>query len=361
MRIEQLTFTRFIAATAIVIYHFGMGSPLFNNQYFSYIFSKADAGVSYFFVLSGFVMIIAYIKKKNISFVDFLRRRLARIYPVYVLALFLVVFIKSSDNVRITDLLLQIGIIQSWVPGRALVLNYTGWSLSVEMFFYVLFPWLMAFFYKKYSVFTSIFWVVIFWVFSQMVYFLVLEEHFNLPFYNWKDLKYLPVMHLNEFLMGNVAGLWFVKNFKKFNTLYTFKKYIPLCLCLATFALLFLLKNLSGSIHHNGLLVIIFVPIILLLSISSHSLSNIFSKKPFVLLGEISFGIYILQVPVWILFSDYRMNKYFGLDKYDDFTMSFLIRFLILLIVSAISYLYFEKPIRNYINNYGKKKVINAS
>lgn len=103
MRIEQLTFTRFIAAIAIVIFHFGKESYLFNSDYVSFIFRQAHLGVSYFFILSGFVMIIAYGNKKNINFIEYIKNRLARIYPVYLLAIVLFLSVTFFRNINFED------------------------------------------------------------------------------------------------------------------------------------------------------------------------------------------------------------------------------------------------------------------
>jgi len=48
MRIEQLTFTRFLAAISIVIYHYGKNIFPFNHEITSFIFRQANLGVSYF-------------------------------------------------------------------------------------------------------------------------------------------------------------------------------------------------------------------------------------------------------------------------------------------------------------------------
>jgi hypothetical protein len=67
MRIEQLTFTRFIAAVAVVIFHFGREVFPFQHPILQPLVLSANIGVSYFFILSGFVMIIAYNKQPNID------------------------------------------------------------------------------------------------------------------------------------------------------------------------------------------------------------------------------------------------------------------------------------------------------
>ena len=53
MRLEQLTFIRFIAAITVVIHHFGLSSFPFKNQILNKIFKQGDLGVSFFFFLSS--------------------------------------------------------------------------------------------------------------------------------------------------------------------------------------------------------------------------------------------------------------------------------------------------------------------
>lgn len=53
MRIEQLTFTRFIAAIAIVFFHFGKPLNIFSEPNIHKLLINANIGVSYFLILSG--------------------------------------------------------------------------------------------------------------------------------------------------------------------------------------------------------------------------------------------------------------------------------------------------------------------
>ena len=52
MRIEQLTFTRFIAALTIIIFHFARQVPPFDSAFLSDVVLKLSVGVSYFYLLS---------------------------------------------------------------------------------------------------------------------------------------------------------------------------------------------------------------------------------------------------------------------------------------------------------------------
>ncbi|GAB3712001.1 acyltransferase family protein [Flavobacterium koreense] len=149
MRIEQLTFTRFVAAFAIIIYHFGSNVMPFNISFISPLVSQFSASVSYFFMLSGFIMIVSYWNKGTINWADYMKNRMARIYPVYFLALFIALFTAILKlDVNLFDVLYNLLMIQTWIPERALTGNPPGWSISVEFFFYFIFPFLLNYIYK---------------------------------------------------------------------------------------------------------------------------------------------------------------------------------------------------------------------
>jgi peptidoglycan/LPS O-acetylase OafA/YrhL len=103
MRIEQLTFTRFIAAVAVVIFHFGREVFPFQHPILQPLVLSANIGVSYFFILSGFVMIIAYNKQPNIDYKQFYISRIARIFPAFLVSIFFDAYLLFSDRKRCGD------------------------------------------------------------------------------------------------------------------------------------------------------------------------------------------------------------------------------------------------------------------
>lgn len=347
MRVEQLTFTRFIAAIIIVFFHYGKNLLVFNNSYLRFLIEQADVCVSYFFILSGFIMIVAYKGKLEINALDFLRSRLARIYPVYFLTIILIfIGFIFLNEVNIYDLFLNVFMIQSWFPGKALTLNLPGWSISVEFFFYVLFPFLFNSVYRKINIKVVAIFIVLFWILSQVIlHFVFSKDSISVFGIGSSDLLFFPLMHLNEFLVGNLAGIYFVKRFSGIN------KNFDLEILAIVLLIVFALKFSDSLIYHNGLLAVFFVPLIILISINKGMLTTIFTNKNCVFLGEISFGVYLLQQPVWVYVSDYRLNKYFHLDKIEDYALSFFIRLTILLLIAAFCYSFFELPIRNKIKN----------
>ncbi|HEY1193469.1 acyltransferase [Flavobacterium sp.] len=335
MKIEQLTFTRFLAAISIVIFHFGKKSFLFNNDIVRSLFFNADVCVSYFFILSGFVMMLAYGNKTSLSARDYLRNRFARIYPLYFLAILIVLFLQiRTKNIDLTGLIFNIFMIQAWIPGYVLSCNPPGWSLSVELIFYILFPFIFNRIFKKVKIEKIAVLIIGFWIVSQIVFlslFSTYEQESNL-----KDfLMYSPIMHLNEFFIGNLAGFIFVHKLQNKKGNYD----VPILIL--TVLIFFALK--SSINFHNGLLAVLFIPLIIVISLNTGFISRIFKKKSFVFLGEISYAIYILQFPVYSLFSAYTIKKYLHIN---DVTVVFLLQLIILIIISSVLYLYVEKPIQ---------------
>lgn len=341
MRLEQLTFTRFVAAISIVIFHYGRDIFPFSINSINFLFKYAYVGVSYFFILSGFVMIIAYGNKKHIEFLDYIKKRFARIYPVYFLAILILLcyFLFFHINFDYKSLILNITLLQSWIPGFALSFNLPGWSLAVEMFFYITFPFLFNYFYKKHSINKLIVPIFILFIGTQIVFHIVLSSSFYIgyPSKSHDFLFYFPLMHFSQFLIGNVAGLIFVKGVKVRN--YD----APIIVLIL---LLFLLLKIDIGINfHNGMLAFVFVPLIFLISANNGILSKISKKKSLVFLGEISYGIYILQKPIfsWVT----SILNY--LEIYSA-SVVFYTALTSLIFFSAISYKFFEIPLRNIIN-----------
>ncbi len=342
MKIDQLTFTRFLAAISIVIFHFGQKVTPFSYDTVSFLFQKANIGVSFFFILSGFVMIIAYGRKGSINPAEYLRNRFGRIYPVYMVAICLLAgnWLFLSLPVDTTDLMLNIFMVQSWIPGKALSFNSPGWSLSVEFFFYFLFPFLFNRIYSRYGYKKTILPILLIWIASQAMLHVGLAAplpHFSPEQYH-DLLFYFPVMHLSQFLIGNLAGFIYIDKLagRKRNT----DLYILLTVAITSL----LLKYDFGFNYHNGVLGIVFVPFILLMSVNNGYITRLFSISIFVFLGEISYGIYILQRPVYV-WTQGIMNRL----HIQNSTVSFYISFVSLIALSALCYVSIEAPLRRMI------------
>jgi peptidoglycan/LPS O-acetylase OafA/YrhL len=342
MRVDQITFTRFIAAISIVVYHFGLTLAPFNNEHVSFLFSQANIGVSYFFVLSGFVMIIAYGGKPGFKISDYYRNRIARIYPVYLLAILMLFTFRIifSQDLDISGLFLNVLAIQAWIPGKALSFNGPGWSLSVEFVFYAIFPFLVNYCYRKWDLKTVIFQVCIFWLISQLIFHLCLAFNLLQPYPSKSQdlLLYFPLFHLNEFLAGNLTGLIFLKYHK--NLRWNLDLFVTGLFILLILAIRF--KDVLSINYHDGALALVFAPFIFVMALNRGFLTSIFSKRLMVFLGEISYGIYIYQFPLY-----YWSAKVFKFLNIGSPVLRFYMFLIFLILLSALSYIYIESPLRS--------------
>ncbi len=352
--IPQLTFFRFLAAILVVILHYCYGPP-FNSSYFHNFIRKGDAAVSFFFFLSGVVLTVSYWEKASISLKDFFIKRFARIYPVYFLAFALVVGILliGGSPTNMDSGICQFLAIHAWVPPYALDLNYPSWSVSVEMLFYVLFPFLLLYF--KRIPFSNFFVIALLLHLLGILQIVFLSKTLNTLFpgqdYNVRMfIVHFPLWHLNAFIFGVFGGVLILR-LRSQN-----KKYIlaPLWWWLIGSVLIFLILNTNNILReysHNGLLSPLFLLICVGLSLDNSFLVKWLSKKPLVYLGNVSYAVYLLQYPVLMLFL--KIFKQSGITG-----ENFIYYLLLLTVLSCFTYSFYEKKCRDIILKYFIKKKV---
>jgi peptidoglycan/LPS O-acetylase OafA/YrhL len=153
--LPMLTSLRFFAALDVVFFHL---APQCSNRFLRSVVNSGPEMVEFFFVLSGFILAYVYINDESagvmaVNRVDFWKARLARILPAYFLGLLLLapIFFYTGLVSRIVPLgtflpgvVLVPFFLQAWWPPAALLWNMPAWSLSVEVFFYAVFPSLIG-------------------------------------------------------------------------------------------------------------------------------------------------------------------------------------------------------------------------
>lgn len=340
MRVEELTFFRFLAAAIVVIFHYGRDATGLSG-----VLTSGPEMVTFFFVLSGFVMGVSYLKKDVLIGV-FLWARVSRIMPVYLLALGIVViqYIVINKDIDFTSLLLNLTLLQSWVSPHPLSLNYPGWSLSVEAFFYILFPFIL-YLIKRFSL-TSISIVLsalVIWAVTHIITTVVLsnDSFSGFPSYAHDKIYYFPLTHLCSFLFGIAGAAWILEVKNSTHKL----NFILVCV---VFSIILIILNNKGLIMNqlevklafgSSLLSPLFLAFIVSIALCRSKIMTIFSIYPLVLLGESSYSLYILQEPVHFIYTKY-ISGVFSLEA----SVDFYIFFIFLILISISTFVFFEKP-----------------
>jgi len=135
--IGSLTGLRFFAAAAIVWFHY-QGS--FNLPKTS---ASLAQGVSYFFVLSGFVLAHVYPSVPNWSArAQFMIARIARLWPAHLAGIMMMILLVGAPwQAQPLNLVVNILMLQAWIPVEGLFTSVNGpsWSISTELGLYFIF------------------------------------------------------------------------------------------------------------------------------------------------------------------------------------------------------------------------------
>ncbi len=302
--LPQLTGIRFFAAYLVICHHFlsAPDYPLVG----ALLQAVGDVAVSLFFVLSGFVLTLSN-RREDGSLVkapvDYVVARVARIYPQYLFAFIIAApfFIQSTFAEHVTaaqsvprllvNAVAYLSMLQSWVPWTANAWNGPAWSLSVEAFFYAVFLRLVpprAGAILRWQVLGAAA-VILPVVVGSMLAGTSIGNF--LPRTTW---LFFPPFRLGEFLLGiGIAQVFrlglFPSSLRRFSgAIFT------LAIAALVLAMTFL-DPLWVRVCSTGLM-----PLALLcLAQSDGPVSRFLGGKPLVILGDASYGLYLIQLPMF--------------------------------------------------------------
>jgi len=332
--IKPLTGLRFAAALLVVLLHTfhvdtaaGAGPGPALRHGLANLVARGFVGVPFFFILSGFILTYAYVDKQRRdpegAAVDrraFWIARFARIYPVYLFALVVaavpMVYWSGPNggcttNHPIISKITTPLLLQSWVPCAQWTWNGPSWSLSVEAFFYLLFPFVAVPIGRLgrrglYGVMT----------FALVAYALIIalycvvnpggENPLTMPrtvLLNTLTLN--PLVHLPEFVVGVALGGLFARRRSDMPRararLARFLSPGPLS-TLATIAIVGLLATgivPTVQLVADLLLTPLFAALIYTVAYNEGPIAAFFSLPPLLILGEASYALYLLHQPIW--------------------------------------------------------------
>lgn len=281
--IHSLTSLRFFCALYVFLFHVRFVQEL--PPGLSNLVDNGFTGMTFFFILSGFVLAISH-WDRPIAYGSFVSARVARLYPAFAVAFILSYAAYNTgapSDAHALNLIANVTLMQAWFPGMyELGLNRGSWSISVELFFYLLFPFVcLAIQHRLRDAKIAVQWLVGLWLASFLP---GLVQHVApQPGGMWLYYAF-PPFRLAEFLIGIVlAVIWKRELIEPRLSL----------LCLSGFA--FVASCFAGLTTNNlTILNATAVPFILaIIHYSAEKRPGWLEWKPLVYLGEVSYGIYI--------------------------------------------------------------------
>ena len=293
--LKALTSIRFFAALHVALYHlvrpFSLWGPLAGAMSVGYV------GVSFFFVLSGFILTYSHAEEYESgrgSAKDFWVARLARIYPIYLLAMLfagVVGFGQYHSRLHALAFGIDLALMQAWLVRAANFFNVPAWTISVEAFFYLVFPFVLLRL-RPSSTRKAVAAAAGFWLLALAVPLLMLLRYpgatltedgvagaaGSLLVFN---ARRIPLLMLPEFLFGISLG-WLYLRFRPSRRMASGLLWVG---GVATAAAIFFGNRLPFLLVHNGLLIPLFGMLLLGLCEPSR-LSRLLSWTPLVLLGR---------------------------------------------------------------------------
>lgn len=151
-RLHSLDMLRGVCALGVCIYHYCLWVGIDVGHQLQGVLSLVGTyGVSIFFVLSGYSLAFAYGKKFGTRIeaevlIGYFRRRIGRLAPLFILTAGASIagkLILGKAAPDLLDILLNFSLLFGFVdPANTPVIG--GWSIGVELVFYLIFPVVMA-------------------------------------------------------------------------------------------------------------------------------------------------------------------------------------------------------------------------
>jgi peptidoglycan/LPS O-acetylase OafA/YrhL len=346
--LPPLTGLRALAALWVLLLHLNHALTAFFGTipFFTPVIEEGYQGVDLFFALSGFVIAQGYadrLRQFNWAvYRDYLRARLARIYPLHLLMLLCVLAlvkfaplfgfsINRGNDYSWFDFVRNIFLVQAWQFPVEVNWNQLAWSISAEWFAYLLTPLFVALIWARQRRMALLVMAVFFLSIAPMAAAFHIDS---------RPSAYALFRIIGAFGAGMIANRLFREIRIPLNAF--------LMLVLVFLAAYLQQKMLCGI---NYMTVPFSVLLIYALAQQRGDLSRLLSTKFFDYCGRVSYSLYITQFVVLMLVKKvFPYEKLIGHPGWQQ--AGYLFGVCILVFVTAIAgYHVVEQPCRNYLRN----------
>jgi peptidoglycan/LPS O-acetylase OafA/YrhL len=328
---------RGVAALAVLLFHLSRLTGIHVPVGFYFIEQEFGAGPHLFFVLSAFSLMYSTehtMYRPNWT-KEYLIKRFFRIAPLFYTMLFLMLIWNFSHFPSITIILLNVFFVFGFFLDPETGLVWAGWTVGVEMIFYVLLPILLMTIRTKTESLIFLSTTVLISYFSGIELHNLYLNTTPLPKWDWSGFAFLP--NLFFFAVGIYA--YRLEQFRKSNGR-------------ALHFLIPLLAILAVGLHSQSIFgsmgVLIQAAGFGALCVWQSAKPNIwFANKFYEYLGERSFSIYLLHPLVIILSKGYVVSLYAKLEPEMGAYAYFICALLVageVLVMAEITYRIIEVP-----------------
>lgn len=315
-------------------------------------------GVSFFFMLSGFILTYSHahdFERGRALKSRFYVARFARIYPVYLVSM-IAAALLYPDTFRVARhasvFLIDLLMLQSWSARTVLFFNIPAWTLSCEAAFYAIFPFLLLRL-RPATRPRAIAGLLLTWGFALLPPVVALHHAFGWHWTLWGPeqpgvpgliMLRNPLFAFPEFFAGVIVG-WIHLRFPPAKTA---ALWLTAAGLVATLLPLLLAQSLSNSLLHNGLLIPAFSALLLGLA-SDTMVTRCLSVAPLLLLGEASYAFYLTHY----LFNNWVIDHFHA----GKTALDAVWKLAILLPLSIGLYLGVERPARRLILRFWDERM----
>jgi peptidoglycan/LPS O-acetylase OafA/YrhL len=366
---KNLDGLRFVAATTVALSHLETlkqyrNLPFIKNRFFE---NAADISVTFFFVLSGFLIMWWFLEESGgdptkIAIRSFYIKRIFRTWPLYYLVVLISIFVSIWNGGMIRDPLAIKRYLAYlfFLPNVADVFFqrdiYLGptWSLAVEEFFYLLFPLLLIKVKQqnllKVLFLTTAFLIVISMLFNRVFLALVFHKfQLNAPINH--SIIFFERYRFYAFLSGSMAAS--VLFFKPVSDSINGSR-IYLIIGLLLGVLFF--KGITFSFLTNQVYAVIFALFIFFMASSNYG-TVLLNNRLLRWGGKISYGIYMLHMFIIMRLINQWKPWVQNHNKALSIILSWVLCMILTLFVSYVSYIFFEEPVRTAARKWLVAKV----
>ncbi len=313
--------------------------------------TKFHLAVDLFFAISGIV--IAYTYQGRIQnfrdYNNFMLRRIARLYPLHLITLcfyvaiglFALLGILKVDDIRKYNfdmLISNLFLVQAWLPNGVISFNYVSWSISAELFVYLLFPLISVCLAN--NMLRCITLLILITGFAMIMSKIFFDDSFTRLTWNSGILRAVPSFAFGVFICQ--YRQYFLAKLSKVNLSVMFN-----VTCLITISLMIL------RAPDYMILPFIWWLVTCGFLCDMNRSNTLLGHRYLSSYGYLTYSIYMLHTVVATIFIAVVFPKIFGVTMSGRLT-AVLLSVLILLASSWCSYKYFEHPLRQWINKWGR-------